>query len=144
MQKLHFKKDEGSAFYKELKEQLDLYFTGNKIAREGSHIMRFKIFLYFGLNILFYILLLNTSTIAQFYTCYLLLGFFVGKEPQRIPSFIYQCGRQRYWCTEQPRIPDDGYAAIKMVSPISVYLWSISLPALFAQLVFVQGNFDGI
>ncbi len=77
MQKLHFQKDEGSAFYKELKEQLDLYFSGNKIAREGNHIMRFKIFLYFGLDILFYILLLNTSTVAQFYTCYLLLGFFV-------------------------------------------------------------------
>jgi linoleoyl-CoA desaturase len=77
MQKLHFQKDEGSAFYKELKERLDLYFTTNKIAREGNHIMRFKIFLYFGLDILFYMLLMNTTTVAQFYTCYLLLGFFV-------------------------------------------------------------------
>lgn len=77
MKKLHFQKDEGSAFYKELKERLDLYFTENNIGREGNHVMRFKIFLYFGLDILFYILLLNSNSIPQFYICYGLLGLSV-------------------------------------------------------------------
>lgn len=77
MIKLKFKKDEGTDFYKDLKAALDEYFTANKINREGNRIMRFKIFLYFGLDILFYVLMLNSTSIFQFYFFYLLLGLSV-------------------------------------------------------------------
>jgi linoleoyl-CoA desaturase len=77
MKKLHFQKDEGTAFYKDLKEQLDRYFSDNNIAREGNHLMIFKIILYFGLDILFYVLMLHSTTVFQFYLFYLLLGLSV-------------------------------------------------------------------
>jgi linoleoyl-CoA desaturase len=74
MNKLKFHADNGTAFYKELKQRLDEYFTANGIAREGNGIMRFKIFLYFGMDILFYGLMINSRTPGQFYLFYLLLG----------------------------------------------------------------------
>ena len=52
--------DNGTAFYKELKQRLDEYFTNTQTSREGNGIMRFKIFLYFGLDILFYVLMINS------------------------------------------------------------------------------------
>ena len=57
MIKLKFHPDNGTAFYKELKQRLDEYFTNTQTSREGNGIMRFKIFLYFGLDILFYVLM---------------------------------------------------------------------------------------
>jgi linoleoyl-CoA desaturase len=77
MKKLKFDKDEGSAFYKDLTEVLDEYFRANKIEKYGNAVMRFKIGLYFGLVLLFYILLLNTSTLLTFYACYLFMGLAV-------------------------------------------------------------------
>jgi linoleoyl-CoA desaturase len=77
MHKLKFNKDEGTVFYKELTATLDNYFASNKIRKEGNHIMYLKIILYFGLDILFYILMLNSNSIAAFYSFYLLLGLSV-------------------------------------------------------------------
>lgn len=77
MKKLKFTKDEGSAFYKELNEKLDKFFTDNQIEKTGNHIMWFKIILYFSLDILFYYLMLNSVTLVEFYTYYLLTGLFV-------------------------------------------------------------------
>lgn len=77
MKKLRFQKDEGTLFYKDLRSELETYFEGTNTPRTGNLIMRFKIFLYFGLDILFYYLLLNSDTPLQFYLFYLLLGVFV-------------------------------------------------------------------
>jgi len=74
MIKLKFHPDNGTAFYKELKQRLDEYFTNTQTSREGNGIMRFKIFLYFGLDILFYVLMINSRTPGAFYLFYLLLG----------------------------------------------------------------------
>ena len=172
MQKLHFQKDEGSAFYKELKEQLDLYFTDNNIARDGNSIMRLKIVLYFGLDILFYILLLNTTTIPQFYVCYLLLGFFVLLTAFNIShdaahgvavkskfwnkllfqlSFQLQGNNAYVWgknhneshhlytnvegsdidVLNNPVFRMTDTQPFKMVSQVSVYLWSVSVLIVF-------------
>jgi len=77
MHKLKFTKDEGAVFYKELRAALDNYFATNKLAKEGNHIMYIKIILYFGLDILFYSLMLNSSSPISFYIFYLLLGLSV-------------------------------------------------------------------
>jgi linoleoyl-CoA desaturase len=77
MKKLHFEKDEGSEFYKDLKIALDDYFADNKIGKEGNRIMHFKIGLYFALDVLFYLLMLNSTSLFQFYLFYLLLGLSV-------------------------------------------------------------------
>jgi linoleoyl-CoA desaturase len=66
MRKLQFSKDEGSAFYKELKEKLDEYFTHNNIARTGNRKMIIKIVLYFGLDILFYYLMITSTSLFAF------------------------------------------------------------------------------
>ncbi len=77
MNKLKFQKDEGTAFYKELTAALDHYFSSNNTGKEGNHIMHVKIALYFGLVISFYLLMLSASTLAAFYSFYLLLGLAV-------------------------------------------------------------------
>lgn len=77
MNKLKFHKDEGIGFYKELKAALDDYFEANKIGKEGNRIMHFKIFMYFGLVILFYILVLSSTSLITFFVFYLLLGLAV-------------------------------------------------------------------
>lgn len=77
MNKLKFHKDEGSEFYKDIKLALDDYFSANKIGKEGNYIMYLKIALYFGLDILFYILMLNSASVFQFYLFYFLLGLSV-------------------------------------------------------------------
>lgn len=77
MKKLRFNKDEGTVFYKELTATLENYFATNKLRKEGNYIMYLKIVLYFGLDILFYLLVLSSSTLATFYIFYLLLGLSV-------------------------------------------------------------------
>ncbi len=77
MNKLKFNKDEGSIFYKELVAELDNYFTTNKIGKEGNYIMYLKIVFYFGLDILFYVLMLHSNSLTAFYIFYLLLGLSV-------------------------------------------------------------------
>ena len=77
MQRLKFTKDEGSAFYKELSEKIDSHFAEKSISKTGNAIMYFKIFLYFGLDILFYFLMLKSQTPFEFYAYYLLMGLSV-------------------------------------------------------------------
>jgi len=77
MNKLKFNKDEGTIFYKELVAALENYFTTNRLTKDGSHTMYKKIGLYFALDILFYILMLNSHSLTAFYIFYLLLGLSV-------------------------------------------------------------------
>ncbi|RQO79342.1 hypothetical protein DBR40_02990 [Pedobacter sp. KBW01] len=74
MNKLRFIKDEGSAFYKELNEQIEQYFTENGLQKTGNAKMFFKIFLYLGLDILFYVLMITSHSVLAFYVFYLLMG----------------------------------------------------------------------
>ncbi|MFT7344878.1 MAG: linoleoyl-CoA desaturase [Lentimonas sp.] len=74
MEKLKFTRDEGSLFYKELLKRIDDYFTTNKISKSGNRLMIFKIIMYFSLDILFYILMINSTTVIGFYLNYLLMG----------------------------------------------------------------------
>ncbi len=77
MKRIRFTKDEGLDFYKELIEKVDEYFEEKGIHKSGNEILLFKIFLYFGLDILFYLLMLSSSTVIEFYTFYLLMGLSV-------------------------------------------------------------------
>jgi linoleoyl-CoA desaturase len=77
MNKLKFSKDEGSEFYKELNQKIDEYFRKNRIEKTGNGIMYFKMLLYFGLDILFYWLMITSETEFQFYLFYLLMGLSV-------------------------------------------------------------------
>ena len=74
MNKLRFSKDEGTEFYKELRQRLDQYFESNKIERTGNASMKVKILIYFGLNIVFYALMLTRTDLFSFYIFYLLGG----------------------------------------------------------------------
>jgi linoleoyl-CoA desaturase len=74
MKKLQFTKDKGTEFYKDLNKQVDQYFSDNNIQKTGSRIMIFKIILYFGLDILFYSLMITSTTTVGFYVFYLLMG----------------------------------------------------------------------
>jgi len=77
MNKLQFSRDEGSDFYKELQERVDQYFQENSLEKSGNYIMWIKIALYFGLDFLFYGLMITSTTVAGFYTFYLLMGLSV-------------------------------------------------------------------
>lgn len=77
MNKLRFDKDEGSAFYRDLKTALDEYFESTGTPKYGDLTMRIKIGMYFGLVGLFYILMLTAASEAAFYIYYLLLGLAV-------------------------------------------------------------------
>jgi linoleoyl-CoA desaturase len=77
MNKLKFSKDEGSDFYKELNEKVEAYFSGKGISKTGNNTMIFKIILYFGFDILFYVLMITSTTTVGFYTFYLLMGLSV-------------------------------------------------------------------
>lgn len=74
MKKLKFTKDKGSGFYKELNERIDQYFTENGIRKSGNKTMILKIVLYFSLDVLFYGLMITSTTIFAFYAFYLLMG----------------------------------------------------------------------
>lgn len=74
MNKLKFSKDEGSLFYKELNEKIELYFQENNLNRTGNSLMYFKIFLYFSLDFLFYCLMISSEGLVSFYVFYLLMG----------------------------------------------------------------------
>jgi linoleoyl-CoA desaturase len=77
MQRLKFSKDEGTLFYKELNERIDQLFKEKGIPKTGNHIMKFKIFLYFGLDILFYLLMMNSTSTGTFILFYMLMGLSV-------------------------------------------------------------------
>jgi len=77
MNKLKFAKDEGTLFYKELNQKVNEYFQEQGMPKTGNHIMHFKIGLYFGLDILFYSLMITSDSIVAFYIFYLLMGISV-------------------------------------------------------------------
>jgi len=77
MNKIKFTKDEGSEFYRELKERTEMYFNSHGIPKTGNKTMIFKIILYFSLDILFYFLMINSSSLLGFYCFYLLMGLSV-------------------------------------------------------------------
>lgn len=74
MNKLKFKKDEGSEFYKELTEKIEHYFSEKNIRKTGNRKMIFKIILYFSLDIAFYLLMINSTSVFAFYCFYMLMG----------------------------------------------------------------------
>jgi linoleoyl-CoA desaturase len=74
MHKLRFTKDEGTAFYKELNAAVDLYFATKGTRRWGNRKMYFKILLYFSLDILFYWLMITSTSQPAFYSFYFLMG----------------------------------------------------------------------
>lgn len=77
MKKLKFSKDEGLEFYKELNSEVEKYFTEKGIVKSGNRQMMFKIILYFSLDILFYTLMITSTTTLGFYVFYLLMGLSV-------------------------------------------------------------------
>lgn len=77
MKKLKFTKDEGSAFYKELRQSVDAYFIENNIEKTGNNIFLFKMFLYFFLNVCFYLFMIQSETVSGFFLLYLLMGLSV-------------------------------------------------------------------
>jgi linoleoyl-CoA desaturase len=77
MNKLKFSKDEGSSFYKELNEKIDEYFSKKGIQKTGNNIMFFKIIMYFSFDLLFYTLMIKSSSVVEFYVYYLLMGLSV-------------------------------------------------------------------
>ena len=64
MKKLKFSKDNGTEFYKELQERLDAYFRHQRIDKTGNRTMYLKMVMYFSLDIVFYSLMI-TSTSPQ-------------------------------------------------------------------------------
>lgn len=74
MNKLKFSKDAGSAFYRELHEQVEKHFSEKGIEKSGNKTMIFKIFLYFGLDVLFYWLMITSSSPLAFYSFYIFMG----------------------------------------------------------------------
>lgn len=74
MNRLKFSKDEGSDFYKELNERIEQYFSAKQLKKTGNKTMIFKIILYFSLDILFYVLMISSTTTFSFYLFYLLMG----------------------------------------------------------------------
>src|SRR5689334_7828191 len=77
MKRLKFSRDEGTAFYRELNEKLDDYFSSKGIERTGNNVMFFKIALYLSLDVIFYILMVNSASMWSFYLFYLLMGLSV-------------------------------------------------------------------
>lgn len=75
MKKLKFSKDQGTDFYKDLHAQIEDYFQSNGLRKTGDSLMYFKMTLYFTLDILFYVLMITSTSLPLFYTFYLLMGF---------------------------------------------------------------------
>lgn len=74
MKKLRFTKDEGSAFYKELQQRVDIYFLVNKTKPTGNNKMIFKIILYLALDVVFYFLMITSTSVFAMYVFYLSMG----------------------------------------------------------------------
>lgn len=77
MKRVRFIKDEGSEFYHELKTKTEQYFLENNLKKTGNGIMVFKIFMYFGLDVLLYFLMIRSNTFLEFVCLYLLMGLCV-------------------------------------------------------------------
>ena len=77
MQRLKFAKDEGSDFYKALTKEVNAHFEQKGISKTGNRKMYFKIGLYFTLDVVFYILMMQSTSLFAFYSFYLLMGLSV-------------------------------------------------------------------
>lgn len=77
MKKVNFSRDEGTAFYRELIEDLNDYFKTHNKSKTGDWRMRIKIVLYFGLDILLYVIMLHSESRLVFFGTYLLMGLSV-------------------------------------------------------------------
>jgi linoleoyl-CoA desaturase len=77
MNKLKFTRDEGSEFYKELHEKIEQYFSEKGIHKTGNNTMICKIILYFCLDIIFYGLMITSTSTIGFFSFYLLMGLSV-------------------------------------------------------------------
>ena len=77
MKKLKFSKDEGSDFYRELHRQVEAYFREKGLSKTGNAKMRFKMAMYFALDILFYSLMMRAESKTEFVIYYLLMGLSV-------------------------------------------------------------------
>lgn len=77
MQKLKFTQDRGSEFYKELTARINDHFASTGQAKSGGRLMLVKIILYFGLDLLFYLLMITSTSLTSFYLFYLLMGLSV-------------------------------------------------------------------
>ena len=77
MNKLKFSKDEGSDFYIELNKRIEQHFVKKGIRKTGGRTMLFKIVLYFSLDVVFYSLMITSTTAVEFYAYYLLMGLSV-------------------------------------------------------------------
>ena len=53
MRKLQFSQDEGTLFYKELREKVDAYFLEKGTEKTGNRLFKGKMFMYFTLDIIF-------------------------------------------------------------------------------------------
>ena len=74
MNKLRFARDEGTAFYKALHAEVDAYFAAKGIRKTGNAKMYFKMGMYFALDIIFYVLMITSTSVEAFYLFYLLMG----------------------------------------------------------------------
>jgi linoleoyl-CoA desaturase len=74
MQKLKFTRDEGTLFYRELKERVDTYFADRNLPKTGNLYFKIKMGLYFSLDILFYYLMITAVSPEAFFIFYLAMG----------------------------------------------------------------------
>lgn len=77
MRRLKFSRDAGTDFYRELNERLDHYFESNNIPKTGNRTMKMKMVFYFSMDVLFFLLMITSTSVATFYTFYLLMGLSV-------------------------------------------------------------------
>lgn len=77
MNQLKFTNDEGAQFYQELNERVNQYFSEKGIPKTGNRTMAFKIVLYLSLDLLFYGLMITSTSTTAFYVFYLLMGLSV-------------------------------------------------------------------
>jgi linoleoyl-CoA desaturase len=77
MKRLSFSKDQGTAFYKDLRTRVDSYFKENELSKAGSKLMTFKIILYFSLVAVTYGALFLMPSYGWFLTMYLIMGLAV-------------------------------------------------------------------
>jgi len=77
MNRVQFLPDEGTLFYRELNSRVNAYFLERAIEKHGGKSFIHKMLFYFGLNVLFYILMMNSHETLWFMATYLAMGISV-------------------------------------------------------------------
>jgi linoleoyl-CoA desaturase len=77
MKRLKFSRDNGTDFYRELNDRLDHYFESNNIPKTGNAKMIAKMTMYFALDVLFFYLMITSTSVISFFVFYLLMGLSV-------------------------------------------------------------------